>query len=101
MIERIRGVFVPSLLVIAGCATTPKPVPNTGWKQWPRIQSCLSGPDPYSNGIPGGTTYRWVTPPGGAPMKVIRLPYWPEGCEQHDVERDGDVDLRDVWRLLP
>ncbi len=85
-------------LVLTGCATTPRVDPLPMWSE---VHSCMSGPNPYSNGIPGGTVYRWVVLPGGGPVEVVQLPHWPDGCKRFDVELDGDVDMRDMWRLLP
>ncbi len=93
----IVGLVIALIVVLSGCAATPHRFVET----WSEVQTCLSGPDPYSNGIPGGTTYRWMTLPGGTRVSITMLPYWPEGCELFDVELDGDVDMRDVWRLLP
>ena len=91
------------LTATVGCATTTKPLPRKAWTQWTQIQPCISGPDPYNNGIPGGTSYRWFSraTADGLETWVGQLPYWPEGCKRFDVDLDGDVDMKDLWRLLP
>lgn len=78
-----RRALVAVLLILGGCASTPKPKPRplktSGWRSEARsFQQCMAGP--------------------GTPADMGYL----TGCTAHDYDGDGDVDLDDcaVWMTL-